>query len=247
MNGLRCNSPLVNGLIKDEEKTVTESAVKAKQIDRKNKGIKRKRNSLDTPPPSVVNIQDVTGTKKEEVDVLKEKKTAIDHSQDRSLLSGQVTIDSEENTSQKVKQCETGVSTDSAPSDGTNLIKRFKQVDDGESETVSDCAQKRVEIEQFTVEKTSSDSVLLCNEKTQNLDYNDVRWEGKDFSQQTEDLIEQRTAEGPQDPSTLPLDVQDKVNGINGRFGENGEWYAWSQTMPCNRDNLIVLPYVILD
>ena len=270
LNGLRCSSPIVNGL-KDEEKTV---------IDRKNKGTKRKRSSsetpfpggentetppppggentetppppggentetppppggenTETPPPGGGNIQENSEPKIKVVP--KEGKPQIDILEQSSLDSDKSTFESEENTSEK------NVSLQCTRTDEANLSKRLKTENDGEAEIVCDSKQKLTKSDECTVENTSSYLALSCQEGTKNLDHDDVRWEGKDFSQQTEDFTD--TSEDQRDISSLPLDIEDNANGINGRFGEDGNWYAWSETMPCNEGNLIILPYVLLE
>lgn len=237
---MRCNSPIVNGTIRDEEKPVEGAGIKAKQIDSKNKGIKRKRTSVDTPPPGGGRSENISGTYKKEEDVAKEKKVEINLIQDNNLVSTPSNLDSEE---KQKTATEKNVSLDSDPNDATNLSKRMKRLD--KDEIV--CSDVREQGEDVDLQNTSNAPVLLDDEKTTTLDHNDVRWEGIDFSQQTEDLIELETTENKQDLSVLPLDIEDKVDGINGRVGEDGEWYSWSHSMPSNGGNLIVLPYVLLE
>ena len=251
LNGLRCSSPIVNGLAKDEEKTV---------IDRKNIGTKRKRSSSETPPPGVENTEtppppggentetpppgggNIRENSEPKIKVVpKEGKPQIDIPEQSSLDSGKSTFESEGNTSEK------NVSLECTGTDEANLLKRLKTENDGEPEIVCDSEQKLTKSDECTVENTSSYLALSCQEGTKNLDHDDVRWEGKDFSQQTEDFTELDTSEDQRDISSLPLDIEDNVNGINGRFGEDGNWYAWSETMPCNEGNLIILPYVLLE
>lgn len=228
LNGLRCSSPIVNGLTKDEENTV---------VDRKNKGTKRKRSSSETPPPGGGHLEEISEVQMKLV--AKEEKPEIDIPQDSSLVSGKSTFESEENTNEK------DVSLDCTGNYGATLSKRLKTVND--DETVCGCEQKQTKTDESRIENTSNCCTSSYQERTENLNHDDVRWEGKDFSQQTEDLIESDNAKGEHDTSTLPLDTEDQANGINGRFGEDGNWYAWNQTMPCNEGNLIILPYVLLE
>ena len=68
----------------------------------------------------------------------------------------------------------------------------------------------------------------------------------------TEEVLS-RDEVGDQEMPTSPtqkelvLDVHVEANGITGRYGTDGMWYDWTETMPSADGALHVLPYVILE
>lgn len=234
LNGIRCNSPVVNGSVKIEEQA-NSPAESATTLDHKSKGTKRKRLSVDSPSPAEAHGNAELGNK--DSTSSNEKKDENNASQHSGLISNQSSLDSEENLSQEHSSAECFQNLD------TNLLKRIKTEED-------DCHQDstQAESDRLTADKNISNTTEVTPlTQTNNSDHTDVRWEGKDVGVQTDDIVEQDNQTSAQISSDLLLDVEHQANGINGRFGEDGTWYPWSETMSYNEGSLIILPYVLLE
>ena len=236
LNGIRCHSPIVNGSVENEEQA-NSPAETATKLDRKAKGTKRKRLSVDSlsPPESQENAELGDG----DSIVSTEKKDENNASQHSDLISNQSSLDAEDTLSQELSsaQCFHNIET--------NLLKRIK-TEDGE------CYQDSTQVDNDRVAAESDKILSNTTEVTQlvqtnNSDHTDVRWEGKDVGIQTDDIVEQDSQTSVQISSDLSIDVEQQANGINGRFGEDGNWYSWSETMSYNEGSLIILPYVLLE
>ena len=237
LNGLRCNSPVVNGSVKNDEQanSPTEPASK---IERKSKGTKRKRLSVDSP--SIVETQGNAEVSKKDNTLSKEKKDFGDSFHFSGSISNQSSLDSEENLTQGYS------AADCSQNLAANSLKRTK-TEDGEN----NCHQESIQVESDTQttskNNTSSPAEVASLAQTINSDHTDVRWEGKDVGQQTDDLLEQDNENSEKISPDLMLNVEEQANGINGRFGEDGTWCSWSETMSYNEGSLIILPYVLLE
>lgn len=236
LNGLLCNTPVVNGSVKNEEQISSAAGEVSAKLDHKSKGTKRKRLSIDSS--SSVDTQGNGDLGNKDGNSFEAKKVD-DTSKHIGLVSNQSSFDSEENLAlgQSAAEC--------SQNQAANLLKRIKTEDDE-----SACHQKPIQVENdkfTTAENTSSPAQVAPLTQTNNSDHTDVRWERKDVGQQTDDILEQDSEKSGQIPSDLMLDVTHQSNGINGRFGEDGNWYSWSETMSYNEGSLIIFPYVLLE
>ena len=234
LNGIRCNSPVVNGSVANEEQanSPAETAIK---LDRKSKGTKRKRLSIDSASSAEAQWSAELGTN--DGASSNEKKDDSNLSQHSSLLSNQSSLGSEEHRSQENSSAECSRNFE------TNLFKRIK-TEDGE------CSQDSTEVEndRVIIDKSTSNTVDVTPlPQTNSSDHTDVRWEGKDVGTQTDYVCEQDHESGTHISPDSLLDIEHEANGINGRVGEDGNWYPWSETMSYNEGNLIILPYVLLE
>ena len=232
LNGIRCNSPVVNGSVKNEEQA-NSPAETATRLDRKSKGTKRKRLSVDSPSPAGTQGNDESGNKDDTAS--NEKKDEDNLSQHSNLISTQSSLDSEENLSQEHSSAECFQNLE------TNLLKRIKTEE-------GDCQQDSTQVnnDRLATDKIMPNTTEIAPPaQTNNSDHTDVRWEGKDVATQTDDIEDDQTS--VQISSDLLLDIEQEANGINGRFGEDGTWYPWSETMSYSEGALIILPYVLLE
>jgi hypothetical protein len=234
LNGIRCNSPIVNGSVENKEQA-NSPAETATTLDRKSKGTKRKRLSVDSLSPP--ETQENAGVGDKDNGVSNDKKDETNASQHSDLISEQSSLDSQDILSQE------NSSTECFQNLETNLLKRIK-TEDGE------CHQ---DLEKVDNGSLAADKVLPNTTEvkpptqTNNSDHTDVRWEGKDVGVQTDDIVEQDSQTSVQIYSDSSVDIEHQANGINGRFGEDGNWYSWSDTMSYNEGSLIILPYVLLE
>ncbi|XP_028403786.1 mediator of RNA polymerase II transcription subunit 26-like [Dendronephthya gigantea] len=230
LNGIRCNSPVVNGSVKSDEQANSPADLSAK-LDRKARGTKRKRLSVDSLSPGETQGNEELGNK--DNTSCNEKNYENNGSQHSSLISTQSSIDSEESLT---------ASAECSQNSETNFLKQINTDDGG-------CHQEStlVKSDRATIDKnTCSTADIAPSAETNNSDHTDVRWEGKDIGLQTDDIVE-RGDENIENPPCPSLDVELQANGINGRFGEDGKWYSWSETMSYNEGSLIILPYVLLE
>lgn len=234
LNGIRCNSPVVNGSVANEEQanSPAETAIK---LDRKSKGTKRKRLSVDSA--SSAEAQGSAELSTNDGTSSQEKKDESNISQYSSLLSNQSSLDSEEHLSQEHSSAECSQNFE------TNLLKRVKTEDD-------ECSQDSTQLEndRLVIDKSISNTVEVTPlPQTNNSDHTDVRWEGKDVGTQTDYICEQNSESCAHISPDSLLNIEHEANGINGRVGEDGIWYPWSETMSYNEGSLIILPYVLLE
>lgn len=230
LNGIRCNSPVVNGSVRNDEQGNSPADLSAK-LDRKPRGTKRKRLSVDSLSPGETQRNEELGNK--DNTSCDEKNDENRGSQHSGLISTQGSLDSEEYLT---------TSAEFSQNSETNCSKQVN-TDDGV------CHQEStlVESDRPTIdENTCGITDIALSAQTNNSDHTDVRWEGKDIGLQTDDIVE-RDDKNIQNFPGPSLDVELEANGINGRFGEDGKWYSWSETMSYNEGSLIVLPYVLLE
>ena len=233
INGIRLNSPIVvNGSVKNEEQA-NSPADTATIVD--HKGTKRKRLSVDSLSPG--NTKGNAEFGNNDNTLSNENKDDNNTHQHSGLISSQSSFDSEDTFSQE------NSSTEGSKNIATNLLKRIKTHDE-------DCRQNSTQVDSNTLdtgEKITNVTEVTPLVQTNNSDHTDVRWEGKDVGIQTDKMEDLSQSSTTQISPVLLLDVEQQANGVNGRFGEDGTWYPWSETMSCNEGNLIILPYVLLE
>lgn len=234
LNGIRCNSPVVNGSVANEEQANSPAETTIK-LDRKTKGTKRKRLSVDSASSAEaqgsVELATNDGTSS---NGKKDESNASHHS---SLLSNQSSLDSEERFPQEHS------SSECLQNFETKLLKRVKTEDD-------ECPQDSLQVENdgLVVDKDTSNTIEVTPLPQTNIsDHTDVRWEGKDVGTQTDYICEQDNESSAHISPDLLLNIEHEANGINGRVGEDGNWYPWSESMSYNEGSLIILPYVLLE
>lgn len=66
------------------------------------------------------------------------------------------------------------------------------------------------------------------------------------YSQEIPQKMEPARKE-PLVPMEKILDMSAEATGITGRYGQDGQWYTWTDVMPYQDGSLNILPYVILD
>lgn len=229
LNGMRSNSPVANGINKSEEQ-VNSPACEVEQIDSKTKGTKRKRPSVDSPPlQSKVESRDKTN-------LIAVKNDQITDLNDE--LSDKCSQDVENNhgEAQNYSKPSSCLEPDSK--------KHIKTNDNG------DCSNHFSPVECNT--KSNDENIRNKTEMTpplvmNSVEHTDVRWEGKDVGVQTDEINERDYQNHALVNSSSLLNVDTEANGINGRYGEDGTWHPWSETMSYNEGNLIILPYVLLE
>ena len=109
---------------------------------------------------------------------------------------------------------------------------------------------------------TLVDGLQACQDNFLSQDINEDEWIAVDEDSSSSKVLVAPSSIGPEPPSDIPeedlvvvrrdlpediINPSSHADGINGCYNEDGTWCSWTDCLPQNDGNLVILPYVTLE